>query len=75
MNSDVIELTSCANSLTAKSEGVSVNGPSYSVSNNKSNSREDAKAQRNDYHVSVFLRVFASSREQLFLSVRALMAG
>ena len=52
----------------------SVSDPFYSVSNNKSKSREDAKAQRNDYHVSVFLRVFASSRENIFLSVRALMA-
>jgi hypothetical protein len=47
----------------------------FPVSNNRNNSREDAKAQRNDYHVSVFLRAFASSREKLFLSVRALMAG
>jgi hypothetical protein len=32
----------------------------------KNNSREDAKAQRKDYHVCVFLHAFASSRE-LFL--------
>jgi len=44
------------------------------VIHNKKTSREDAKAQRNDYHVSVFLRAFASSREKI-LSVRALMAG
>ena len=43
-----------------------------SVSNNKNNFRKDAKVQRNDYHFSVFLRDFASSREKLILSVRAL---
>ena len=33
---------------------MTANDPFYSGSNNKSNSREDAKSQRNDYHVSVF---------------------
>jgi hypothetical protein len=53
---------------------MSVNDPFSSVSN-KNNSRKDAKVQRNDYHIIVFLRAFASSPEKLFLSVRALMAG
>ena len=45
-----------------------------SVSNNKNNSRRDAKTQIKDYYVSVFSCAFASSREKLFLSVRALLA-
>jgi hypothetical protein len=53
---------------------VSENDPFSSVSNNKNNSRKDAKVQRNDYHIIVFLRAFASSPEKLFLSVRALIA-
>ena len=39
---------------------------SVSNSNSKNNSRKDAKVQRNDYHVSVFLRAFAPSREKYF---------
>ena len=47
VNSDVIELTSCANSLTAKSWGeVSVNDPFYSVNNNKSNSRAHGRSRK-----------------------------
>ena len=43
--------------------------PAMSARTDKNNfSREDAKAQRNDYHVSVFLRAFASSRELLLLT-------
>ncbi len=53
---------------------MSASDPFFSVSNNKNNSRKDAKAQRNDYHVSVFLRAFASLREKFIFICWALMA-